>query len=802
MTNVQPGLGNRSAGAGAHSSGYPVPATPVGRPLMSPDPEFKDKNDLPNTQGESSHSRSDLSPRDVRIAIDESTHPSSQMPLSVIFAAPYMSNQDLSKLSSTDTAIHQNVDKDLKERARQALSENGGLLQKMSDTYKDDKELVLAAVEQDPRAFRHASYRLKGDPDIVAIVVKDHVYLLLEHQTRRDHDSPDECLQNFRRAWAHINDPDTFLNNLPESFKHHRGILLEAIRINGEILRGVPENFKGDRAFVLEAIRINSDAINHVEDSLKQDTDIAVEIARHNIDVLPEEHAVRKVLTGIRENSLIDENGNLNVGEDLIRQLSMNKSFMKLAVHLDQDCRFFEYVQKNVRCFDDHQIVDLIEENPGIFKFATETQKKDREFVLEAVRQNAKVYTDLPWRFQNDIQIAVIAGLKNSALIRTINPDVFSQITAIRNNGMALENASAALKNCREFVLEAVRQDGRSLQYASRNLSSDREFVLEAVKQNGRSLLYASTNLYQDREFMLEAVKQNGGALQYASINLKRDREIVLEAVRQNGMALRYASINLKSDRKFMLEAVRQDGGALLYASEELKRDREIVTAAVGEYSGALGYASEELRRDKGVVLEAVRQDSTWCLQYVSEELRGDKEVIMEAVRQNGRALPYASEELKRDREVVMVAVKNNGIALQFASEELKDDLEVLIEAVQSDSKAGYFFSDEMKRLVESLSTYYPDVNLLDLLNKMASFTKPTVLEEVKRNGCFLQCVTRSFKSDFDIVLAAVSQDGMALEYASDELQANDEIVKIALLNNPNAKQFDKRPSTYSCSVQ
>ena len=204
MSYVQPGLGSvgrwmsaggsaqssgypvQAAGGSAHSSGHPVQATIFGHRSMPPYQEIKDKNDSPNTQGESSHSSSDLCSSDVRIDIDESTHPSSQRLFSMSLAASLLDQQDQVELSKTGRDIHQNVDKDLKERARQALSENGGLLQKMSDTYKDDKELVLAAVEQDPRAFRHASYRLKGDPDIVAIVVKDHVYLLLEHQTRRE----------------------------------------------------------------------------------------------------------------------------------------------------------------------------------------------------------------------------------------------------------------------------------------------------------------------------------------------------------------------------------------------------------------------------------------------------------------------------------------------------------------------------------------------------------------------------------------------------------------------------------------
>ena len=65
--------------------------------------------------------------------------------------------------------------------------------------------------------------------------------------------------------------------------------------------------------------------------------------------------------------------------------------------------------------------------------------------------------------------------------------------------------------------------------------SSSRTEVLEAVKQNGCALQYASAALQDDHEIVLEAVKQNGRALEYASATLKDDREIMLEAVHLRG---------------------------------------------------------------------------------------------------------------------------------------------------------------------------------------------------------------------------------------------------------------------------
>ena len=66
------------------------------------------------------------------------------------------------------------------------------------------------------------------------------------------------------------------------------------------------------------------------------------------------------------------------------------------------------------------------------------------------------------------------------------------------------------------------------------NSRSSRSEVLEAVKQNGWALQYASAALKDDRQIVLEAVKQDGYALEYASAALKDDREIVLEVVKQD----------------------------------------------------------------------------------------------------------------------------------------------------------------------------------------------------------------------------------------------------------------------------
>ena len=207
------------------------------------------------------------------------------------------------------------------------------------------------------------------------------------------------------------------------------------------------------------------------------------------------------------------------------------------------------------------------------------------------------------------------------------------------------------------------------------------------------------------------------------------DREKILKAVKKDGWALKDASDTLKADREVVLEAVRKDGRALKFADDILKADREFVLEAVKFDGRAFEYASDTLKADRELVLEAVKNKG-FALESASDTLKADREVVLEAVKNKGFALQYASDTLKADREVVLEAVKNGG-ALESASDTLKADREVVLEAVRNDAW-------ELK---------YADA---------------------------------SFTADREVVLAAVKQNPCILELASEELQNDPELKKLA----------------------
>jgi hypothetical protein len=61
--------------------------------------------------------------------------------------------------------------------------------------------------------------------------------------------------------------------------------------------------------------------------------------------------------------------------------------------------------------------------------------------------------------------------------------------------------ADVSLKKNLEVVMTAVTQNGNALEYSGKDLKKDLEVVMTAVTQNGRAFQYADKDLKKDIEF-------------------------------------------------------------------------------------------------------------------------------------------------------------------------------------------------------------------------------------------------------------------------------------------------------------
>lgn len=138
----------------------------------------------------------------------------------------------------------------------------------------------------------------------------------------------------------------------------------------------------------------------------------------------------------------------------------------------------------------------------------------------------------------------------------------------------------------------------------------------------------------------------------------------------------------------------------------------------------------------------------TSSMEHATMAQRADRDFVLRHVAHNGRELQYASEKLKDDREVVMTAVTNDGMhALRHASNRLFKDIELQQLA---------FFSKESD--------------------------KEYVMRDVARYGSHLQYASEALKDDKEIVITAVTNAGWnALRHASERLKVDEELQKLAM---------------------
>jgi len=103
----------------------------------------------------------------------------------------------------------------------------------------------------------------------------------------------------------------------------------------------------------------------------------------------------------------------------------------------------------------------------------------------------------------------------------------------------------------------------------------------------------------------------------------------------------------------------------------------------------------------KQYYLNLVSNDG-WALHTIPQEFRNDKDVVLAAIAHDGRAFQYASPELQNDREVVITAVTKCSLVLSLLPKQFQNDKEIVILAIQHGAVFEYA-SEELRDSLEIL---------------------------------------------------------------------------------------------------
>jgi|TARA_Y100000294_G_C8548669_1_gene334296 hypothetical protein len=330
--------------------------------------------------------------------------------------------------------------------------------------------------------------------------------------------------------------------------------------------------------------------------------------------------------------------------------------------------------------------------------------------------------------------------------------------------------------------------------------------ALKKVKGFGELLSDLPVKFKKDIDVVNEAIKKDGYCIKFAHKDLKKNYKIVLNAVKaiSSPEVIKFIDKRFKKNKKIILTAVKKKGGALKYADKSLKKNREIVLAAVKEekkrkfddYGNALKYADKTLRKNKVIVLNSVKRDG-FSLQYADKSLKKNKEVVLAAIKEHGASIKFADISLKKNKDICIAAIKEYGDAIKYLDESLKKDKDFALYAIKNCSALVSNVHENLKKdkkfALEVVSHEGWQLASLDYFKR----DKDIVLAAVSNFGGALEFADKTLKGNKQIVLAAVKNDGWSIKFANEYLKKDKDIIESAIKENPTSQRYLPLPKKH-----
>ncbi|MGR3951715.1 MAG: DUF4116 domain-containing protein [Chlamydia sp.] len=179
-------------------------------------------------------------------------------------------------------------------------------------------------------------------------------------------------------------------------------------------------------------------------------------------------------------------------------------------------------------------------------------------------------------------------------------------------------------------------------------------------------------------------------------------------------------------------------------------------------------------------------------LQDVNDELKNDSQVVSAACENNPNAIQYAGAAIKDNRAFMLPLVQRNGLLLQYASEELKKDLKFVSAACQNNPGALQYAHHDFirKSSLDMISLVEQNGLLLQYASDDLKNDDEVVFNACQNNPTAIQFASDRMRDSDRTMRYLVLHDSLLLQYASDRLKDNLRFVEFACKNNAEAIQF------------
>jgi len=175
------------------------------------------------------------------------------------------------------------------------------------------------------------------------------------------------------------------------------------------------------------------------------------------------------------------------------------------------------------------------------------------------------------------------------------------------------------------------------------------------------------------------------------------------------------------------------------------------------------------------------------ALRHFDRRLRSDRQFARRVVEIQGFSLDFLCDEFKEDEELVFEAARQNVYALQFASSSLRSNFAFLERLIGTTTWAETSITGKVQ---SPRGVCVGSGWALEFVSEEMQANPELVSLAVQSSGAALKHASKELRKEAQLVTKAVKQDGLALEFAGKSLRDNAEVVFAAVSQNASAMKF------------
>ena len=158
-----------------------------------------------------------------------------------------------------------------RELALIALEHHPEAFSLLSDSLQNDKDFILQALSKKLNIYNYLNETFRNQREIIILALNEtdlegEILVLLSDTIK---DNKDLLLAAIKKSTY-----GSAFEYFPTSYKNNKEFLIEVLNLNGQILRLLSENFKNDKELVLLAVQGSNDVLQYASELLKQDAEL------------------------------------------------------------------------------------------------------------------------------------------------------------------------------------------------------------------------------------------------------------------------------------------------------------------------------------------------------------------------------------------------------------------------------------------------------------------------------------------------------------------------------------------------